>query len=86
MLSAADSSGANPVLLYSDDLDSGFISTSAPAVASFAGNGSGLIVGALASNGGSTQNIYRDFAYDAKKIPKIVPDSRSHAYIKAVEE
>lgn len=86
VLSAADSSGANPVLLYSDDLDSDFISTSAPAVASFAGNGSGLIVGALASNGGSTQNIYRDFAYDAKKIPKIVPDSRSHAYIKAVEE
>lgn len=86
VLSAADSSGANPVLLYSDDLDSGFVSTSAPSVASFAGNGSGLIAGALESNGGNTQNIYRDFTYDAKKIPKIVPDSRSHAYIKAVEE
>lgn len=86
VMSAVDSSGANPALLYSDDLDSGFISTSAPSVVSFAGNGSGLIAGAIASNGGNTQNIYRDFTYDAKKIPTITPDSRSHAYIKAVEE
>lgn len=76
----------NPVLLYSDDLNNGFISMSAPYVVSFAGNGTGLIVGAIESNGADTRNIYRDFAYDAKKIPKITPDSRSHAYIKALEE
>lgn len=89
---SADTPGNNtgsrmdPVLLYSDDLNNGFISMSAPYVASFAGNGTGLIVGAIESNGSDTRNIYRDFTYDAKKIPKITPDSRSHAYIKALEE
>ena len=52
----------------------------------FAGNGSGIVVGSLKSSGTTTQNVYRDFTYDAKKIPTITPDSRSHAYIKAVEE
>ena len=30
--------------------------------------------------------IWHNFAYDNKKIPSITPDSRSHAYIKALEE
>ena len=55
-------------------------------VNTFAGNDSGLIVGALTSQGSSSINVYRDFTYEAKKIPTITPDSRSHAYIKAVEE
>lgn len=76
-----------PKLLYTDDLTQGFLSIDAPTdVNTFAGNGSGLIVGALKSQGASSVNIYRDFTYDAKKIPTITPDSRSHAYIKAVEE
>lgn len=76
-----------PKLLYTDDLTQEFLSIDAPTdVNTFAGNGSGLIVGALKSQGASSVNIYRDFTYDAKKIPTITPDSRSHAYIKAVEE
>ena len=78
---------STPKLLYTDDLTKGFLSIDAPTyVNTFAGNGSGLIVGALESQGVSSVNIYRDFTYDAKKIPTITPDSRSHAYIKAVEE
>ena len=30
--------------------------------------------------------IWHNFAYDNKKIPSIMPDARSHAYIKALEE
>ncbi len=30
--------------------------------------------------------LKRDFAYSAKRIPKITPDGRSYAYIKALEE
>lgn len=74
-------------LLYTDDLTQGFLSVDTPAnVNTFAGNDSGLIVGALTSQGSSSINVYRDFTYEAKKIPTITPDSRSHAYIKAVEE
>lgn len=74
-------------LLYTDDLTQGFLSVDTSAnVNTFASNGSGLIVGALTSQGASSIDIYRDFTYDAKKIPTITPDSRSHAYIKAVEE
>jgi hypothetical protein len=73
-------------LLYTDDLTQGFMSVDTDAnVNTFAGNDSGLIAGALESQGASSVNIYRDFTYDAKKIPTITPDSRSHAYIKAVE-
>lgn len=74
-------------LLYTDDLTQGFLSVDTPAnVNTFAGNDSGLIVGALTSQDSSSINVYRDFTYEAKKIPTITPDSRSHAYIKAVEE
>ena len=76
-----------PKLLYTDDLTQGFLSADIPGyVNTFASNGSGLIVGALASQGASSIDVYRDFTYDAKKIPTITPDNRSHAYIKAVEE
>lgn len=76
-----------PKLLYTDDLTQGFLSVDIPGyVNTFASNGSGLIVGALASKGASSIDVYRDFTYDAKKIPTITPDNRSHAYIKAVEE
>ena len=84
---AAQSSSSVSKLLYTDDLAQGFLSVDTSAnVNTFASNGSGLIVGALASQGASSINVYRDFTYDAKKIPTITPDSRSHAYIKAVEE
>lgn len=74
-------------LLYTDDLTQGFMSVDTDAnVNTFAGNDSGLIVGALESQGASSIDVYRDFTYDAKKIPTITPDNRSHAYIKAVEE
>jgi hypothetical protein len=74
-------------LLYTDDLTQGFMSVDTDAnVNTFAGNDSGLIVGALESQDASSIDVYRDFTYDAKKIPKITPDNRSHAYIKAVEE
>lgn len=33
-----------------------------------------------------TSVTYQDFTYSKKKIPNITPDSRSHAYIKALEE
>lgn len=80
-------SNSVPKLLYTDDLTQGFLSVDTSAdVNTFASNDSGLIVGALKSQGASSVNIYRDFTYDAKKIPTITPDSRSHAYIKAVEE
>lgn len=83
----AQETDSAPKLLYTDDLTKGFLSIDAPTdVNTFAGNSSGLIVGALKSQGASSVNIYRDFTYDAKKIPTITPDSRSHAYIKAVEE
>lgn len=84
---ATGASSGTPKLLYTDDVAQGFLTSDVPAtVNTFAGNGSGLIVGALKSQGASSVNIYRDFTYDAKKIPTITPDSRSHAYIKAVEE
>lgn len=87
VVAASDANNTNPVILYSDDMDTGFISTATPErVMSLAGNDSGLIVGALMCDGSETQNVYRDFAYDSKKVPKITPDSRSHAYIKALEE
>ncbi len=77
----------DPKLLYTDDLTQGFSSADVAAnVNTFAGNDSGLIVGALESQGTSSIDIYRDFTYEAKKIPTITPDSRSHAYIKAMEE
>jgi hypothetical protein len=76
-----------PKLLYTDDLTQGFLSVDIPGyVNTFASNDSGLIVGALASKGASSIDVYRDFTYDAKKIPTITPDNRSHAYIKAMEE
>lgn len=76
-----------PKLLYTDDLTQGFLSADISGyVNTFASNGSGLIVGALVSQGASSIDVYRDFTYDAKKIPTITPDNRSHAYIKAVEE
>lgn len=84
---ASAPSSATSKLLYTDDLTQGFLSVDTDAnVNTFAGNDSGLIVGALESQGTSSVNIYRDFTYDAKKIPTITPDSRSHAYIKALEE
>lgn len=90
VLAARTSSQAttgDPKLLYTDDLTQGFLSADTSAnVNTFAGNDSGLIVGALTSQGPSSINVYRDFTYEAKKIPTITPDSRSHAYIKAVEE
>lgn len=90
VLAARTSSQATvgvPKLLYTDDLTQGFLSVDTDAnVNTFAGNNSGLIVGALESQGTSSIDIYRDFTYEAKKIPTITPDSRSHAYIKAVEE
>lgn len=90
VLAARTSSQAttgDPKLLYTDDLTQGFLSADISAnVNTFAGNDSGLIVGALTSQGSSSINIYRDFTYEAKKIPTITPDNRSHAYIKAVEE
>ena len=83
----SETSSSAPRLLYTDDVAQGFLSTDVSAtVNTFAGNGSGLIAGALKSQGASSVNIYRDFTYDAKKIPTITPDSRSHAYIKALEE
>ena len=30
--------------------------------------------------------LKRDFSYSAKRIPRITPDGRSYAYIKALEE
>lgn len=33
-----------------------------------------------------TSVVHQDFTYKNKKIPNITPDSRSHAYIKALEE
>lgn len=38
----------------------------------------------LSSDGASV--VYQDFTHSKKKIPSIAPDSRSHAYIKALEE
>lgn len=38
------------------------------------------------SQGTIVQDGVHDFAYDNKKIPAITPDSRSKAYIKALEE
>lgn len=84
---ATEALNGTPVILYTDDIAQGFLVTdTTKTVEMFAGNGSGLVVGSLKSSGPTTQNIYRDFTYDAKKIPTITPDSRSHAYIKAVEE
>lgn len=34
----------------------------------------------------ATTVVHQDFTYKNKKIPSITPDSRSHAYIKALEE
>lgn len=84
---ATESSDGTPVILYTDDITQGFlVSDVIKTVEMFAGNGSGIVVGSLKSSSPITQNVYRDFTYDAKKIPTITPDSRSHAYIKAVEE
>lgn len=84
---ATEASDGTPVILYTDDITQNFLVADViKEVEMFAGNGSGLVVGSLKSSGPTTQNIYRDFTYDAKKIPTITPDSRSHAYIKAVEE
>ena len=84
---APETGNGDPVILYTDDITQGFlVANVTKTVEMFAGNGSGMVVGALKSSGPTTQNIYRDFTYDAKKIPTITPDSRSHAYIKAVEE
>ena len=44
------------------------------------------IVGAVKSGGPTISVVTRDFSSDAKKVPTIVPDSRSYAYIKAQEE
>lgn len=84
---ATEASSGTPVILYTDDITQNFLVADViKEVEMFAGNGSGLVVGSLKSSGPTTQNTYRDFTYDAKKIPTITPDSRSHAYIKAVEE
>lgn len=84
---ATETGNGDPVILYTDDITQGFlVANVTKTVEMFAGNGSGMVVGALKSSGPTTQNIYRDFTYDAKKIPTITPDSRSHAYIKALEE
>lgn len=84
---ATEAGNGDPVILYTDDITQGFlVANVTKTVEMFAGNGSGMVVGALKSSGPTTQNIYRDFTYDAKKIPTITPDSRSHAYIKALEE
>lgn len=84
---STETSGAAPKIMYTDDITQGLLTADvAHQVTVFAGDGNGMVVGALQSSGPTTQNVYRDFTYDAKKIPTITPDSRSHAYIKAVEE
>nr|DAO39284.1 MAG TPA: short tail fiber protein [Bacteriophage sp.] len=84
---ATETGDGDPVILYTDDITQGFLVADVTStVEMFAGNGSGMVVGSLKSSGPTTKNVYRDFTYDAKKIPTITPDSRSHAYIKAVEE
>lgn len=84
---ATEASNGTPVILYTDDITQNFLVADViKEVEMFAGNGSGIVAGSLKSSGPTTQNVYRDFTYDAKKIPTITPDSRSHAYIKAVEE
>lgn len=52
----------------------------------FANNGN--TVAAIVDNSEDTQVKFlkRDFSYSAKRIPKITPDGRSYAYIKALEE
>ena len=84
---ATEASNGTPVILYTDDITQNFLAADViKEVEMFAGNGSGIVAGSLKSSGPTTQNVYRDFTYDAKKVPMIIPDSRSHAYIKAVEE
>ena len=52
----------------------------------FANNGN--TVSAIVDNSEDVQVklLTRDFSYSAKRIPKITPDGRSYAYIKALEE
>ena len=79
---STETSGAAPKIMYTDDITQGLLTADVThQVTGFAGDGNGMVVGALQSSGPTTQNVY-----DAKKIPTITPDSRSHAYIKAVEE
>ena len=40
----------------------------------------------LSSNGATVKDVLHNFAYDNKKIPAITTDTRSKAYIKALEE
>lgn len=44
----------------------------------------GNAIAILSENGSSV--VYQDFTHSKKKIPSITPDSRSKAYIKALEE
>lgn len=72
-------------LLLSDDLSSGFTAIDTTGSVTTIASTGNLAVAALASNT-AMYNLMHDFTYDAKKIPNITPDSRSHAYIKAAEE
>ena len=40
----------------------------------------------LSSSGAAVTDVLHNFAYDNKKIPAITTDTRSKAYIKALEE
>lgn len=78
---------AGQKVAISDDITTGFVFVDVDYALSpqLAGHGT-LLVGACDSANTVMRNVYHDYAYDSKRIPNITPDSRSHAYIKAVEE
>lgn len=79
------SRGSNKIYI-SDDLSDGFQTVDmSMQIQEFAYKGN-TIVGAVKSGGLTISVVTRDFSSDAKKVPTIVPDSRSYAYIKAQEE
>ena len=55
-------------------------------ITGFGINGSVVVGIVVTTEGARVKIVKRDFSYSAKRIPRITPDGRSYAYIKALEE